>query len=77
MGMKELSVFGLYSQKESKALDTLLQVSGGGSFASSYVLSDFSQSKLSDSLRLPFIFYSKFRLRCRAPVFQPLTRVAI
>lgn len=77
MGMKELSVFGLYSQRENKALDTLLQVSEGGSFAPSYVLSDFSQSKSSVSLRLPFNFYSKFRLRCRAPAFQPLPRVAI
>lgn len=67
MGMKELSVFGLYSQRENKALDTLLQVSGGGSFAPSCLLSELSQSKPSDSLRLPFVFYSKFRLRCRAP----------
>ena len=77
MGMKELSYFGLYSQKENEAFDTLLQVSEGGSFAPSCLLSDLSQSKPSDSLRLPFIFYSKFRLRCRAPAFQPSTRMSI
>lgn len=77
MDMKELSVFCLYCQKENKAFDTLPLVSGGGSFAPSYLLSNLSQSKPSDSLRLLFVFYSKFRLRCRAPAFQPSIRVAI
>ena len=34
MGMKELSYFGLYSQKENEAFDTLLQVSEGGQLRS-------------------------------------------
>lgn len=34
MDITELSIFGLYSQKENKAFDTLPLVSGGGQLRS-------------------------------------------
>lgn len=78
MDITELSIFGLYSQKENKVTTALLQVlECGGATLLHYVQSKLCLKNQLHCFQLPLILLSNHRLRCRAPVFQLLTRVAI
>lgn len=78
MNIEDLSIFGLYSQKENKVTTALLQVlECGGATLLHYVLSKLCLKNQHHFFQLPLILLSNHRLRCRAPVFQLLTRVAI
>lgn len=71
MDVKELSVFGLYSQKENRVTAALLQVSdSGGVFVSRSFIDSFVLF-----LILPIFLFTKHQLRCREPVAQPSWRV--
>ena len=66
MDIEELSVFGLYSQKENKETAALLQLinSGGVNLLRSFISSFVS------FVILPIILLFRYQLRCREPVTQ-------
>ena len=72
MNIEDLSIFGLYSQKENKVTTALLQVLefGGASMLRSLIVN------VTYFLIFQIIlFYNKYQLRCREPVAQPSCRV--
>lgn len=63
MDIEELSVFGLYSQKEDKVTTALLQlINSGVNLLRSFISSFFS------FVILPIILLFRYQLRCREPV---------
>ena len=64
MNIEDLSIFGLYSQKENKVTAALLQVLefGGASLLRSFISSFVS------FVILPIILLFRYQLRCREPV---------
>ena len=73
MNIEDLSIFGLYSQKENKATAALLQVLDfwGASLLYS-LISSFAYFFI-----LPIILLLRCQLRCREPVAQQACRVVI
>ena len=73
MNIEDLSIFGLYSQKENKVTAALLQVLefGGASLLRSFISSFVS------FVILPIILLFRYQLRCREPVTQQAWRVVI
>ena len=70
MDIEELSVFGLYSQKENKVTAALLQlINSGGVNLLRLFISNFAY------FLLPIILLLKYQLRCREPVTQPNCRI--
>ena len=71
MNIEDLSIFGLYSQKENKVIAALLLVWNLGwtillrSFISSFV----------SFVILPIILLFRYQLRCREPVVQQVYRI--
>lgn len=73
MNIEDLSIFGLYSQKENKVTAALLQVLGfGGASLLRSFISSFAYFFI-----LPIILLGKCQLRCREPVTQLSCRVVI
>lgn len=66
MKIEELSIFGLYSQKENKVTSAFLQVIGYGGAA---LLRSFINSCAYFSV-LPIFLLFKHQLRCREPVVR-------
>ena len=66
MNIEELSIFGLYSQKENKVTSAFLQVIGYGGAA---LLRSFINSCAYFSV-LPAFLLFKHQLRCREPVLR-------
>ena len=63
MDIEELSVFGLYCQKENKVTAALLQlINSGVNLLRSFISSFFS------FVILPIILLFRYQLRCREPV---------
>ena len=63
MDIEELSVFGLYSQKEDKVTTALLElINSGVNLLRSFISSFFS------FVILPIILLFRYQLRCREPV---------
>lgn len=71
MNIEDLSIFGLYSQKENKVTAAFLQVIGYGGAS---LLRSFISSFVSFVI-LPIILLFRYQLRCREPVTQPNCRV--
>lgn len=73
MNIEDLSIFGLYSQKENKVTAALLQVLefGGASLLRSFI------SSFAYFFKLPIILLFRCQLRCREPVAQQRWRVFI
>ena len=71
MNIEDLSIFGLYSQKENKVTAALLQVLG---FGGASLLRSFISSFVSFVI-LPIILLFRYQLRCREPVAQPNCRI--
>ena len=70
MDIEELSVFGLYSQKENKVTAALLHnINRGGVILLRSFISNFAY------FILPIILLLKYQLRCREPVTQPNCRI--
>lgn len=71
MKIEELSIFGLYSQKENKVTSVFLQVIGYGGAS---LLRSFINS-CAYFLVLPVFLLFKHQLRCREPVVQQVYRI--
>ena len=71
MKIEELSIFGLYSQKENKVTSVFLQVIGYGGAS---LLRSFINS-CAYFLVLPVFLLFKHQLRCREPVVQQVDRI--
>ena len=71
MNIEDLSIFGLYSQKENKVTSAFLQVIGYGGAA---LLRSFINS-CAYFLVLPVFLLFKHQLRCREPVVQQVYRI--
>ena len=70
MNIEDLSIFGLYSQKENKVTALLLVWNLGWAI----LLRSFISSFISFVI-LPIILLFRYQLRCREPVTQPNCRV--
>ena len=72
MDIEDLSIFGLYSQKENKVTALLLVWKLGWTI----LLCSFISSFVSFVI-LPIILLFRYQLRCREPVTQQAWRVVI
>lgn len=70
MNIEDLSIFGLYSQKENKVTALLLVWKLGWTILHRSFISSFVSFVI-----LPIILLFRYQLRCREPVTQPNCRV--